>query len=118
MRPDKPTSKERVEHVINAIQLIQSFSKNHTLQSFLKDEKTIYACLYQYTIIGEATANIDYTFLEKYDYPWHKVKSFRNFILHEYHTIEMRVIWDTTTEILPVLKELMQKILTNEFLKK
>jgi uncharacterized protein with HEPN domain len=115
MKPGKPTSKERVEHVLKAIQLIQSFSKKQTLQSFLKDEKTIYACLYQYSIIGEAIANMDYSILEKYDYPWHKVKSFRNFILHEYHAIEMRVIWDTTTEILPGLKELMQKILTDEF---
>ncbi|WP_350149721.1 HepT-like ribonuclease domain-containing protein [Imperialibacter sp.] len=69
----------------------------------------------QYTIIGEATASIDSSVLEKYDYPWYKVKSFRNFILHEYHAVEMRVIWDTTTEILPGLKEMMEEILTKEF---
>lgn len=115
MKPDKPTSKERIEHVLEAIELIQSFSQNHNLQTFLQDEKTIYACLYQYTIIGEAVGNIDSSILEKYNYPWYKVKSFRNFILHEYHVIEIRVIWDTTTEILPRLKELMNNILTNEF---
>ncbi len=115
MKPVKPTSKERVEHVLNAIQLIESFSQNYTLQSFLEDKKTLYACLYQYTIIGEATANIGNTILKKYDYPWSKVKSFRNFILHEYHAIEMRVIWHTTWETLPGLKEMMQKILANEF---
>lgn len=115
MKPAKPTAKERVEHVLNAIQSIQSFCQKHTLQSFLKDEKSISACLYQYTVIGEAMANIDNAILAKYDYPWHKVKSFRNFILHEYHAIEMRVIWNTTTEILPGLKELMQKIVTSEF---
>ncbi|WP_350122120.1 HepT-like ribonuclease domain-containing protein [Imperialibacter sp.] len=66
-------------------------------------------------MIGEATASIDSSVLEKYDYPWYKVKSFRNFILHEYHAVEMRVIWDTTTEILPGLKEMMEEILTKEF---
>jgi uncharacterized protein with HEPN domain len=115
MKSDKPTSKERVEHVLKAIHLIQSYSRDHTLESFLDDDKTIDACLYQYTIIGEATANIDYKILKKYDYPWFKVKSFRNLILHEYHAVELRVIWDTTTEILPGLKELMLKILDNEF---
>lgn len=115
MKLDKPTGKERVEHVLKAIQLIESFTQSHTLKSFLQDEKTIYACLYQYTIIGEATANIDNAVLKKYGYPWFKVKSFRNFILHEYHAIDIRVIWDTTTETLPGLKELMQKILSNEF---
>ena len=115
MKPNKPTDKERVKHVLKAVDFIQTYSENHTLKSFLQDDKTIDACLYQYTVIGEATANIDPTILEKYDYPWHKVKSFRNFILYEYHAIEMRVIWDTTIEILPGLKELILKILTNEF---
>ena len=52
---------------------------------------------------------------KKYDYPWYKVKSLRNFILHEYHAIEMRIIWNTTTEILPELEQMMLKILETEF---
>jgi len=112
---DKAGSKERIEHVLKAIHMIKTYTQNHTLDSFLKDNKTIDACLYQYTIVGEAIANIDYTILEKYDYPWYKVKSFRNFILHEYHSIEMRIIWNTTTEILPELEEMMIKILEKEF---
>jgi uncharacterized protein with HEPN domain len=115
MKPDKPTSKERVEHVLKAIDLIQTYSKGHTIESFVEDNKSIDACLYQYTIIAEATSNIEYKILEKYDYPWFKVKSFRNLILHEYQAVDMRVIWDTTTEILPDLKELMLKILATEF---
>ena len=115
MKPGKPTSKERLEHVIQAIDSIQLYCQKHSVDSFLADAKTIDACLYQYTIIGEATASIDSSVLEKYDYPWYKVKSFRNFILHEYHAVDMRVIWDTTTEILPGLKEMMEEILTKEF---
>lgn len=53
MKPDKPSSKERLEHALKAIDLIESFIRPHTLKSFLKDEKTISACLYQFTIIGE-----------------------------------------------------------------
>jgi uncharacterized protein with HEPN domain len=115
MKPDKPTSKERIEHAIKAIDSIQTFIKSKTLKTFLEDEKTISACLYQFSIIGEATFQVEYGILEKYKYPWHKVKSFRNFILHEYHGIEMRVVWDTITELLPGLKELLQKVLKNEF---
>ena len=115
MKPDKPTSRERVEHVIGAITRIQRYCEKHSLESFLADQMTIDACLYQYTIIGEATAAVDSAMLEKYDYPWYKVKSFRNFVLHEYHAVEMRVIWDTTTEILPELKKTMEEILVNEF---
>ena len=115
MKPDKPSNKARLEHILNAIELIQSFLVNHSKSSFLTDEKTISACLFQYTIIAEALVNVDPSILLKYNYPWNKVKSFRNYILHEYHAIEMRVIWDTTTEILPELKELIITILKNEF---
>lgn len=115
MKHDKPSDRERVEHVLKAIHLIETYSQGHTMPGFLSDQKTIDACLYQYTVIGEATACIDPHVLKKYNYPWHKVKSFRNFILHDYHAIEMRVIWDTTTEVLPGLKEIMQHILSGEF---
>lgn len=94
---------------------MSSFIQFHTLKSFLEDERTISACLYQIIIIGEATFQVEYGILEKYDYPWRKVKSFRNFILHEYHGIEMRIIWDTITELLPELKVLLQKVLKDEF---
>jgi len=115
MKPDKPSKKARLEHILHAIELIQSFIVNHSRSSFLADEKTIFACLFQFTVISEAIANVDPTILGKYNYPWNKVKSFRNFILHEYHAIEMRVIWDTTTEVLPELKELVITILKKEF---
>jgi len=44
---------------------------------------------------------------ERLEYPWHKVKSFRNFILHEYHAIKMDVIWDTTVMVIPELKQVI-----------
>ncbi len=115
MKQARPTSKERVLHIIRAIRLIQDYCGEHTLQSFLNDRKTIDACLYQYGVIGEGTAQLDEAILEKYRYPWHKVKSFRNIASHEYHAVEMRVIWDTNTEILPALREMMEKIYIKEF---
>ena len=115
MKKDKPTTKERVEHVLEAIELINSFIHPHSLETFLLDPKTISACLYQYTIIGEATMHIDYDILEKNPYPWFRIKSFRNYILHDYHGIHMDVVWETSSDLLPELKELMERILREEF---
>ncbi len=44
---------------------------------------------------------------ERIEHPWYKVKSFRNFILHEYHAIKMDVIWDTTVVVIPELKQVI-----------
>ena len=111
MKRSRLSSLNRLRHALEAIQSIEQFIHNYTLEKFLNDEKTISACLYQYSIIGEAIAGIEAEILEKHNYPWYKVKSFRNFILHEYHAIEMKVIWDTTNEELPGLKEVLEKVL-------
>ena len=104
MKTLAPSSKERIEHILLAINKIQQYTAEHTLQTFLNDPKTVEACLFNYTIIGEASLLIDKSLLEKIDYPWYKVKAFRNFILHEYHAIKMDVIWDTTVVVIPELK--------------
>jgi uncharacterized protein with HEPN domain len=96
-----PSSKERIELILQAINKIQQYTESQTFETFLKDPKTVEACLFNYTIIGEASLLIDKSILDKIDYPWYKVKAFRNFILHEYHAIKMDVIWDTTVVVIP-----------------
>lgn len=82
---------------------------------FLKDNKVIYATLYQFAIIGEAIRYVDCDILEKYAYPWHKLIGFRNFILHEYHAISFRIDWEAVKGDIPELKKLIENILANEF---
>jgi|SRR5687767_1314486 len=115
MKRNLPTSEDRVKHVIEAIENIEEFSGSHTYESFCSDNKTVSACLFQFSIIGEATFHVDSDILKKYTYPWHRVKSFRNFILHEYFGIDLKLVWDTMNEILPDLKTLMKQILKQEF---
>jgi len=111
---DKPTPKERVQHIINALQLICHFVEGENEVSFMKDIKLQSAVQYQFLIIGEAIKHIDNEILLKYNYPWHIPRSFRNFIIHEYHGIRMERIYYATQD----LKELeiqLNKILKNEF---
>ena len=115
MKADKPGSKDRVSHVLESITAIETFIQGHTKESFYMDQKTLSACLYQFTSIGEATHHIEKPVLKKYAYQWQKIKAFRNYILHEYFGIEMRLIWDTCIFILPELKKLMQQILDENY---
>jgi len=72
MKTSTPSSKERIEHILLAINKIQQYTADHTLQTFLKDPKTVESCLFNYTIIGEASLLIDKSLLEKIEYPWIK----------------------------------------------
>ena len=111
---DKPTPKERAEHILKAIACIREFVKGIDEDAFVKDIKLQSAVQYQFLIIGEAIRYIDHTILEKYKYPWHIPRSFRNFIIHEYHGIKMERIFYATQDI-DELQKFVKQILTNEF---
>ena len=111
---DKFSLKERIIHISNAIDLIESFVENITEAAFLKDIKLQSAVQYQFLIIGEAVKYLDTSVLEKYDYPWHIPRSFRNFIIHEYHGVKMERIYYASKD-LDRLKGQINLILTNEF---
>ena len=65
---DKPTSIERVQHILDAIQLIGQFVEGENEVTFVKDVKLQSAVQYQFLIIGEAIKHIDNGILLKYNY--------------------------------------------------
>lgn len=115
MRDKETDSKERIEHILKAISDIESFIENQTKESFLESYLTINATLFQFAVIGEAIVHVDNDILNRYSYPWHKVRGFRNFILHEYQAIEYRIVWDAAKNDLAELKKVLKKILENEW---
>jgi len=115
MRDHKITSKERLEHIADAIKAIESFLEGQTKESFLNNVVLINATLFQFSIIGKAIVHVDHELLDRNPFPWYKVRAFRNFIVHEYHAIEFRLVWDTAKDNLPQLKQMINQILKNEF---
>jgi uncharacterized protein with HEPN domain len=115
MRDEMITSQDRLEHIMEAIKKIEAFIQNHTRESFLNNDVVISATLFQFAIIGEAIRLVNNEILDKYKYPWHSVRAFRNFILHEYHAISYRIVWDAAKADLPQLKEVIAEILKKEF---
>jgi len=115
MRDSSITGKERLIHIQQAIAEIEAFTKDASRESFLKDRVLINATLFQFAIIGEAIIHIDNDMLAKYAYPWHRVRGFRNFILHEYHAIEFRIVWEAINKDLPALKKITEQILADEY---
>ncbi len=111
---DKPTSKERAEHILNAIRLIRDFVENLDESDFLTDIKVQSAIQYQFLIIGEAVNYIEDDILAKYNYPWHIPRSFRNFIIHAYHGVKMERIYYAAQD-LDELEKQIGLILKNEF---
>lgn len=115
MKNQKITNRDRLSHILDSIITVENFIEDYSKTSFLNDRKTIDATLFQFAVIGEAIIHVDEEILDKYEFPWYKVRAFRNFILHEYHAIEDKVIWDTAKKDLPLLKKVIEVILRSEF---
>ena len=111
---DKPTPKERAEHILEAIRLIREFVTGVNQTAFVNDKKIQSAVQYQFLIIGEAITYIDSAILDKYTYLWHIPRSFRNFIIHVYHGVKMERIYFATQD-LDELEKQINLILKNEF---
>jgi uncharacterized protein with HEPN domain len=110
----KPTQKERVEHMLGAINNINQFVADIDEPSFIADIKLQSAVQFQFLLIGEAIGNIDFEILDKYKYPWHIPRSFRNFIIHVYHGIKLERIYYAARD-LDELEKQIKNILVNEF---
>jgi len=67
-------------------------------------------------IIGEATKNLPDNFKAKYsEIPWRQITSTRDFIVHEYFSIDLDLVWEITQKDLPDLKVKITKIISDNF---
>jgi uncharacterized protein with HEPN domain len=108
------TGIERLQHIFEAIEKIQSFCKGVTEEKFIQDDLINGSVLYQFIIIGEAILYVDHEILKRYPYTWHLPRSFRNYVAHEYFGINLKQVYKTVKEVLPDFKNLVKEIITKE----
>jgi uncharacterized protein with HEPN domain len=91
------------------------YSAGVTESEFIRNKILADAVLFQFTVIGEALIYIDTEILARYDYPWYKVRAFRNLISHQYFNVKKEAVWKIITDELPELKNQIEKILVTDF---
>lgn len=115
MKDQKIESRERLTHIREAIQQIEVFIQGISKEVFLDDQLVASAVLFQFSVIGEAIIHVDIDLLNSCDYPWHKVRAFRNLISHMYFQIKLDAVWEIIENDLPELKLIIETILKKEF---
>lgn len=109
MKETGKRSMQRLLHIRKAIDDIVKFTDNVEKDIFISDNLLSSAVLYQFNVIGEAIIYVDESILGKYNYPWHKVRSFRNLISHEYFNIKLDAVWGIIKNDLPELQSVIEK---------
>ena len=97
-----------------AMQAIE-YKGNLDFDEFSKDAKTIAACVFNLSQIGELVSRLDAKFTEaNTNIPWHSVKGMRNRIVHDYEGIKLSIVWDVLVDFLPELVRNINNILSDE----
>jgi len=94
----------RIADILECIVKIRRFTKGYTFDDFQGDEKTIDSVLRNQEIIGEAARHVPAEIKVQYpDLPWAEMLTMRNIVIHEYHGVNLQIIWQTVKEDLPPL---------------
>lgn len=100
-----------IEDIIDSANKILDYTHSLSFEEFTKDSKTIDAVIRNFEIIGEAATRLPENFKDKYkNIDWHRIRGFRNRIVHDYFGIDYSIVWEIKESFLPNLITLMKSL--------
>ena len=115
------TIHDRLEDMLESINLIQEWSKGRTsVDDFMLSPTGVMAfnaCVMRFQVIGEHVGKLlkdEKKPLDAYpDIPWNAIYGLRNIISHEYANIDEEIIVSAINEDLLPLKQAVESLLTH-----
>lgn len=105
--------KNRLEHILNAIDTIQSRTAGFTFDDLTADKVFFAGIVYYTMIIGEAAYMLTSEFREQHsDLPWDQIVSMRHHIVHGYYQVDESIVWEIIQNDLEPLRQHITRILS------
>ena len=96
----------RLEHMLSAIENVEEFTRDVSLDDFVKSKVLFFAVVKNIEIVGEATYMLTKEYKQSHQsVPWLVIEKMRHVLVHGYYTISPEKVWDTVQEDIPLLKE-------------
>lgn len=106
----KKNNQVYLQDISKAVFKIEKYTKDVNFEIFLKDEMRQDAVIRQFEIIGEAANKISKDFIESHpDFPLKEAIRMRNFLIHGYDEVDIKVVWKTIQIDIPLLKKSLEK---------
>jgi uncharacterized protein with HEPN domain len=104
-----------IEDILDAIDSIETYTKELKYGDFVSDKKTIDAVIRNFEIIGEATKQIPLAVRNEYpNVPWKEMAGMRDKLIHGYFGVQLEVVWKTIKDRLPSVRLLIVEAQTKK----
>lgn len=108
----KSRDKMLLTKILKYIDEIKIFIKGFDYEEFTKDRKTINACVFDLSQIGELAGKVSEELQEEYNnIEWRGIKALRNRIVHDYDGVNLNMVWGFLTTELNNLGEQLTEII-------
>jgi uncharacterized protein with HEPN domain len=95
-----------LQDIEESINKIKSYTSGMSFEMFQNDDKTIDAVIRNFEVIGEAANRIPDEIKDKFNkVNWHRIRGFRNRIVHDYMGVDLEIIWEIIEKYIDELKE-------------
>ena len=102
----------RLEHILQSIERIDFVLKNLSYGEYLEDWQKQDIIVRNMEIIGEASRHISDELKNLHsDVAWKPAVGMRNYLIHEYFSVNYDEVWTTLKEDLPIFKNQIKNIL-------
>lgn len=111
MKKAKRDSRVYLEDIVSAIERIMDYTKRGR-KIFLEDTLIQDGVIRQLCIVGEAAAKLPLSLKAKHEeIPWRNIIGMRNIIIHDYSETDIPTVWNTVKNDLPLLHQVIDRIL-------
>lgn len=111
------TERREIDYILDIYEKIERIEfkmQNKSYSDFYEDSDLNEIVNYNIMIIGEAISKIDMRTLLKYNNDkkyWLNIKGTRNFLIHEYHGIDYKLLYKVATVLIESLKIYISKMI-------
>lgn len=114
--PTTNRDRDIIEHILRYCNQVETAHQDfgHSKDRFVESttyQNAVSMCILQ---IGELVGRLTDDFkTANADIPWHKIRGMRNYVAHEYGSIDFEIVWFASTKSIPELKAFCETFLAD-----
>ncbi len=107
-----------IEDIIEAMNKAEQFVEGLSYELFAADDQINFAVVRALEIVGEAAKRIPQPVCTQYpQVPWSEMAGMRDRLIHGYDNVNLKLVWQTVKNRIPLVKPMLQQLLDDHELK-